>query len=83
MVGFPLRFSGIRGPNMNNWDMSLLKNTKIGDKVNAQFRGEFLNTMNHPTFANPNLTTTSSAFGTITAIRGYQRRVQLGIKAIF
>ena len=80
---FPLRFSGVRGPGTNNTDLSAIKNSRIGEKVNVQFRGEFLNAFNHPTFANPNTTPTSTAFGTVTATRGYARRIQLGIKIIY
>jgi hypothetical protein len=36
-----------------NWDMSVVKNTKIGERLSAQFRVEFFNFLNHPNFANP------------------------------
>ncbi len=80
---WPNRFAGIRGPGMNNWDASVLKNTKIGERFNVQIRGEFLNAWNHPMFNGPNLDPYNTAFGQITTTRGYQRRVQLGAKLIF
>src|SRR6202171_3979110 len=36
-----------------NWDMSVVKNTKFGGRLSAQFRAEFFNVLNHPNFANP------------------------------
>lgn len=80
---FPLRFSGIRGPGMNNWDMSVLKNTRVRDKATLQVRGEFLNAMNRAWFSNPNTTPTSSLFGSITAENGYMRRIQVGLKLLY
>lgn len=80
---FPNRFSGPRAPGMNNWDMSVLKNTQITERVNLQLRAETLNTLNHPMFNAPNTDPYNTAFGTIVASRGYARRVQLGVKAIW
>jgi hypothetical protein len=80
---FPLRFSGIRGPGMNNWDLSVLKNTPVGERATLQLRGEFLNAMNRVWFGNPNTNPTSTAFGTITSEQGYMRRVQLGARLIY
>ena len=77
------RYAFARGPNPSNWDLSTIKNTKITEKVRFQFRGEFLNAFNHPFFANPNTDPANTAFGTITATRGYARRIQLGIKLIY
>ena len=42
------RDSGIR-----NWDLSIFKNYKFGERLTAQFRAEFFNILNHPNFANP------------------------------
>ncbi|HXK62006.1 MAG TPA: TonB-dependent receptor, partial [Acidobacteriota bacterium] len=37
----------VRGPGVNNWDMSLTKTFRITEKVNADLRGEFFNLFNH------------------------------------
>jgi hypothetical protein len=50
---FQLRFSGLRSPAMNNWDLSLLKNSNLTEKIKLQFRAEFLNAMNQAWFAPP------------------------------
>ena len=34
-------------------DFSVMKNFRLGERLNAQFRAEFFNLFNHPTFANP------------------------------
>ena len=36
-----------------NWDFSVAKNWKLGERFGAQFRAEFFNILNHPNFANP------------------------------
>lgn len=43
----------VLGPGQFNWDISLLKNNKITERVNLQFRADFYNAFNHPQFADP------------------------------
>lgn len=77
------RFNNIRGDGVNLWDISTLKNTKVNERVNVQFRAEFLNTFNHPNFNNPATGVTSTLFGKVTSQKGYPRRIQLGLKILF
>jgi hypothetical protein len=42
------------GPGMNNFDMSLLKDTKINERFGVEFRAEFFNVFNHAQFLNCN-----------------------------
>jgi hypothetical protein len=42
-----------RDTGFHNWDFSVAKNWKFGERVAAQFRIEFFNFLNHPNFANP------------------------------
>jgi hypothetical protein len=44
----------IIGPGFLNLDFSLMKDTKLTEKLNMQFRAEFFNILNHPSFMNPN-----------------------------
>jgi hypothetical protein len=37
-------------PNFFNMDFSIVKNTKLSEKVKMQFRTEFFNVLNHPNF---------------------------------
>ena len=46
---FPLRLDSVRTDNVNNVDLSIIKNTVIAGK-NLQFRFESLNAFNHPLF---------------------------------
>jgi len=79
----PSRFNDVRGDGFNLWDLSAIKNTRIREDISFQFRAEFLNAFNHALFANPNSSPTSTAFGMVTSQRGYPRRIQLGMKALF
>lgn len=42
-----------RDSGFRNWDFSILKDWKFKERLNAQFRAEFFNILNHPNFANP------------------------------
>ena len=77
------------GPNFVNTDFSVLKDTKITERFNLQFRAEMFDVFNHPNFGNPVLTTTSAAFGVIQSTRfptgdfGSSRQVQFALKLQF
>lgn len=79
---FPLRFSGVRGPTQDRWDFSLIKNFRITERWNAQFRAETFNAMNHPNLFDPNGDPTSTAFGTITG-QDPPRSWQFALKVTF
>ena len=40
----------LRGPGINQWDISLYKNTRVGERMMVQFRLETFNTFNHVQF---------------------------------
>jgi hypothetical protein len=42
-----------RDSGFKNWDFSVAKGWKLGDRLKVQFRAEFFNILNHPNFANP------------------------------
>lgn len=42
-----------RDSGFRNWDLSVIKSFKFGERLTAQFRAEFFNILNHPNFANP------------------------------
>jgi hypothetical protein len=44
----------LAGPGLANLDLSLHKSTRLGERLNAQFRAEFFNILNHTNFATPN-----------------------------
>lgn len=41
----------LRGPGVNNWDISLYRNLKFGERIKGQFRFETYNTFNHTQFS--------------------------------
>lgn len=53
----------VRGPGINNWDISLVKNLPITEKVRAQFRAEAYNAFNHTQFATLDTTARFDAQG--------------------
>jgi hypothetical protein len=74
----------IMGPGQHNWDMSIIKNTKVMEGLSVQFRTEFYNLWNHPQFNPPAqnfgaLTT----FGHITSSSVPPRVVQFALKFLF
>jgi hypothetical protein len=79
----------ITGPGFVNTDASLVKDTKLTEKLNLQFRTEVFDVFNHPNFGNPILTTTSGSFGQITSTRfptgdfGSSRQLQFALKLMF
>jgi len=78
----------ILGPGQFNWDMSLLKTTKVGglrEDATLQFRTEFFNAFNHPQFNNPAVVDVSktTTFGQITTTSVNPRLIQFALKYVF
>jgi hypothetical protein len=76
-------FSQLRAPVVNNWDLSLLKNTRIRERAQFQFAVQFINALNHAQFTAPNTSPTSTAFGQVTGAYNWQRIIELGAKIAF
>jgi hypothetical protein len=55
----------IEQPGLNNWDLGIFKNTKVGERFNAQFRWEMFNAWNHTQFGTANTNVASVNFGKI------------------
>lgn len=79
----------LTAPKFVNTDFSVVKNTKITERFNLQFRAEMFDLFNHPNFGDPTNTVTSSAFGRILATRfpvgdfGSARQTQFALKLLF
>ncbi len=81
---FPLRFSGVRGDDQVRWDFSFIKNFQIHEDTRIEFRAETYNAFNQVSFGNPNMTPTSSSFGTVTSVVSPSGRSwQFALKAVF
>jgi hypothetical protein len=70
------------GPGLNNWDLSLFKNTHVTERVSLDIRAEFFNAFNHAQFNNPVGNFTASNFGQITTARS-PRIGQVAVKIHF
>jgi hypothetical protein len=72
----------LTGPGVANWDMSLLKNTSLGESLNLQFRAESFNVFNRANFEEPSRALGAPGFGVISIVRA-ARTMQLGLKLTF
>ena len=78
----------LTGPGLAEWDLSLLKATKVTEHTRLQFRAEFFNVLNHTNLQTPNAVVYTSATaqsptaGVITAAAA-SRQLQLGLKLLF
>jgi Carboxypeptidase regulatory-like domain/TonB dependent receptor len=73
------------GPGIYNFDMALLKDTKITESTQVQFRAEAFNVFNHAQFNNPSGDFNNSGaggFGFVTSARD-PRIMQLALKFLF
>jgi hypothetical protein len=88
----------VSGPSLNRMDFSLFKNFQVSERFKVQFRSEFFNLTNHPTFNAPgfggngvvainnSLNFTSSNFGLIGSTRfpgQDSREIQFALKLLF
>ncbi len=83
---FPTTITTVRADGFNNLDASLLKNFNFAEGKYLQLRLETFNTLNHPVFASPNVSSaTASNFGYITSVfsNSQPRQLQLGARIVF
>jgi Carboxypeptidase regulatory-like domain/TonB dependent receptor-like, beta-barrel len=55
----------LRGPGLSDWDFSLVRHFRLGEKKALEFRAEMFNLFNHANFATPERDVASSSFGQI------------------
>ena len=78
--------NAIIGPTFNNTDVSVIKNTYIGEDLRVQFRAEVFDVFNHANFGRPGNTVGTPSFGRITSTRfptgesGSSRQIQFAVK---
>jgi hypothetical protein len=82
------------GPGLGTWDFSVLKDTKIRERMNLQFRAEIFNLLDRANFNTPNLivftpptatnpTGLSGTAGAITSTTTTSRQVQFALKLLW
>lgn len=74
--------NSMRGPGINNYDLSIMKRTNFTESKYIEFRAELFNAFNHAQFLNPDYQGGDGTFGQITTDRG-PRLVQFGLKLYF
>jgi hypothetical protein len=76
------------GPGLATWDFSTLKDTRIRERLNLQFRAEIFNLLNRANFNQPNAIVftpsgVSPTAGVITSTSTTSRQVQFGLKLLW
>jgi len=72
-----------RGPGINNWDFSVAKDTRFGERPTLRIEANFFNLFNAAHFSNPGTTQGTSSFGIIGSDRLPPRLIQIGAKFSF
>jgi hypothetical protein len=67
--------NGFSGPGLVTLDGSLFRTFPIREALSLQLRADAFNALNHPTFANPGVSLTSTNFGEVTGTAGSNARV--------
>jgi hypothetical protein len=74
---------GFSGPAFFNWDFSTFKRTRITERVSTEFRADFFNFLNHPTFFAGDQDINSTTFGKLTSTLSNPRVIQFGLRLLF
>ena len=77
--------NNLTGPPFKNLDFSVYKDFLLMERLRLQFRTEFFNIFNHPSFGLPDNTVTDSNFGVITSTANpnANREIQFALKLMF
>lgn len=79
----PRNLPRTRTDGLFNWDFSVMKNIRVREKVRLQFRAEFFNFTNTPTFEQPGTNLTAPDFGVVSSTVSAPRQIQFGLKLYF
>jgi hypothetical protein len=72
----------VQGPRYTNWDFAAVKNIRVMEGKELQFRGELFNFLNHTNLRLPNSDISSPTFGQIHSDLG-PRVIQVALKFLF
>ena len=78
----------LQGPGLATWDFSALKDTRLRERLNLQFRAELFNLLNRANFNLPSAVVftpsgVSPTAGVITSTSTTSRQVQFGLKLLW
>ena len=71
------------GPDQRNFDLSIIKQTRLRERLNLEFRAEFFNAFNTTQFGNPGANVSAATFGVISSTAVNPRIGQLALKLNF
>ena len=91
-----MRRNSLRGPGINDWDISILKDFKFTESKYMQFQANFFNAFNHVQFYGPSsaqgasgfsgnfgMVTSDTSSSTTTAYYRGPRLIQFALKIYF
>lgn len=73
----------LRGDNLTQLDVSILKDIVIREAKRVQFRAEFFNIGNHPVFANPGTNIDQGSGGQVSGTLNSNRIIEFALKFLF
>ncbi|MFB3826888.1 MAG: TonB-dependent receptor domain-containing protein [Bryobacteraceae bacterium] len=77
------RLASVRCPGMNNVNVRVAKDFKIGEFLAVGLRASSFNVLNHPVFSAPNTTLGGSSFGRIFNQANLSRQMEFALKLVF
>ncbi|MCC6859370.1 MAG: TonB-dependent receptor [Bryobacterales bacterium] len=77
------RVAGVRGPGMNNINLTLSKWFQIVERLRMEFRASSYNLMNHPIFSSPSTTLGVANFGRISGQANFGRQTEFLARFVF
>ncbi len=79
----PWSMASLRADAVNNWDLSLMKETTFADRFHVRIQADAFNLANRTQFGTPNVNPAASQYGTVTSQANSPRTVQLGLKLAY
>jgi hypothetical protein len=74
--------NSLRGPGFKNYDLSLFRNFRLGERIRLELRGEAYNLTNSPRWGNPVSSINDANFGQILSAGG-ERELQVAVRLTF
>jgi len=75
-------YCNIKGPGINNWDLSVFKQWPLFERSSLTFRTDFFNAFNHAQFNGLSTGISAPNFGYITSA-GPAREIQFSLRLVF
>lgn len=79
----PRADNGLREDALDNWDLSLVKGTRITESTDVELRAEYFNLANRTQFGPPNNDVSGQGFGYISILANNPRLLQLSARLSF